>query len=77
MRRLAGNYVCDMLRVPDSEYADRSWMNDFVFRVLLFWGDKLISYDQLSYTDHLGVLHEYKPYDIPKSLRPVVFPESY
>ena len=77
MRRLAGDYICDMLGVPDSEYADRSWMHDFVFRVLLWWGDKLITHDGLDVTDEAGLVSHYDPYDIPRSLRSVVFPESY
>jgi len=78
MRRLAGDYICDMLGVPDSEYADRSWMHDFVFRVLLWWGDKLITYDGLDVRDvTTGKLQKYEAYDIPRSLWSVVFPESY
>lgn len=77
MRRLAGDYICDMLGVPESEYADRSWRHDFVFRVLLWWGDKLITRDRLDVKDESGAVHPYGPYDIPSSLRSVVFPETY
>jgi hypothetical protein len=77
MRRLAGDYICDMLGVPESEYADRSWRHDFVFRVLLWWGDKLITRDKLEVTDEYGAVQTYGAYDIPKSLRSVVYPETY
>jgi len=76
MRRLAGDYICDMLGVPDSEYADHSPMRDWVFRVLLWWGDRLITFEHLDAKDELGVSHPYEGYDIPRSLWSVVFPEN-
>ena len=76
MRRLAGDYICNMLGVPDSEYADRSPMSDWVFRILLWWGDRLITFEQLDAKDEIGAPHHYEGYDIPKSLWSVVFPEN-
>ena len=74
MRRLAGNYICDMLGVPNSDYADHSPMRDYVFRILLWWGDRLITFEQLDAKDEIGAVHHYEPYDIPRSLWSVVFP---
>jgi hypothetical protein len=74
MRRLAGDYICDMLGVPYSDYAGHSPMRDYVFRILLWWGDRLITFEQLDAKDEIGALHHYDGYDIPKSLWSMVFP---
>ncbi len=74
MRRFAGDYICDMLGVPASDYAGQSPMRDYVFRTLLWWGDKLVTFKELDAKDEVGVVHSYRGYDIPKSLWSVVFP---
>lgn len=76
MRRLAGDYVCDILGVPDSEYADRSGLRGYVFRILLWWGNKLITRERITVVDLDGVAKAYEPFDIPKSLWSVVFPKD-
>jgi hypothetical protein len=41
---------------------------------LLWWGDRVITFEHLDAKDEVGALHHYDGYDIPKSLWSMVFP---